>query len=691
MLVLSIKFRKQGEVFVFILGLFGYGFGIWDESTRIMDSHPITMWYHGYYYALFQLAVLSHFVNYHFIFLFDFFALIYRLTVISWDTEISNIFFLIVADLVVLFGIFDREKRGRSVFNYLFRYIDISQRFENFVRDYWPSDLLIVNLKEDIIFAKCAMLNFGKEGVTKLTQSGLSLFTLEEDGVPSSEPANQTEEKKQKTFVGGIQSMLQKVDYNETQKCVASITVEDNDMLFDINMVWIKWGAEMSLAVIFNDISHRVTIKNLTESKESKDKVIASMSHEIRTPINGMKGVLKMIEKTTKNPVIIDYLNLCYKNCDFLLNIVNSMLDMQLLSAHKFKLNLSEVNLSHIFSQLKSLFEFHCSQTGLFFHCEVDPRLPTLMTDKNRLFQILVNLIGNAIKFTSKGGITLTGTIDPENPFKVQISVTDTGIGIKEEDKAHLFTMFGKLDDTKKQNVQGIGLGLVISNELVKTLNSEHSPIDLESEYGRGTRFFFRIPLTRGRVNNFSADEILTPGLRQDTRTVEQKINIYSMNLKSPFWKYKKDDNEEVKNMLSPTASSNLYLDQSKVMIVDDNPFNLAVHSYLVKDMGLDVVTALNGQEALHKIKEYAKGDCYFRMILMDLEMPIMDGFEAIKKIKEMISKHEIPYVLLVALSSHEGQEEKNRCIDLGVDEYLTKPLDEKALLPIFTLAQHAK
>lgn len=290
--------------------------------------------------------------------------------------------------------------------------------------------------------------------------------------------------------------------------------IEDQKQISEVSISWSKWKNENKCIMIcFTDKNYENIIKSSKENDEEKDKMIASVSHEIRTPINGMKGLLEMIDLSTDSKARSRYIQLCQNNCDFLLNIVNTMLDLQMIKKNKFKLNLTEVNLSQIFQQLQSLFEFNCSQNDLYFKIEIDPNLPpTILTDRNRLFQILVNLTGNALKFTTQGGITAAATIDPEYPGKVKLSITDTGVGIKEDEKSNLFTMFGTLKATRKQNIQGIGLGLVISNEFAKILNLGQTGIDCRSKYKVGTSFFFYLPIKRPLMIQ-SADELATPGM----------------------------------------------------------------------------------------------------------------------------------------------------------------------------------
>mmetsp|Transcript_17334 Transcript_17334/g.15250 ORF Transcript_17334/g.15250 Transcript_17334/m.15250 type:complete len:174 (+) Transcript_17334:805-1326(+) len=172
-----------------------------------------------------------------------------------------------------------------------------------------------------------------------------------------------------------------------------------------------------------------------------------------------------------------------------LLALVNSLLDLQQIKANKFKLQLSAVNIFDLLEEVKALFEYQCSKKNIQLDLNIDPDIPIMVVnDKNRLIQILINLVGNAEKFTTKGSITIGA--ERYEPDKIKLFVQDTGTGIKQEDKKRLFSVFGKLEETESINKQGIGLGLTICKHILEQIHP-HNKIDVDSTYGKGTTFSF--------------------------------------------------------------------------------------------------------------------------------------------------------------------------------------------------------
>ena len=230
----------------------------------------------------------------------------------------------------------------------------------------------------------------------------------------------------------------------------------------------------------------------------NKAKVLASVSHELRTPLNAIIGRLGRCEAQIKdNPEVIEYLSLCRDNAHLLLRLANSLLDLQQLIHGKFKINPAKTEIRKILRDIAKLFKFQTAQKGIDLNLHIAERVPKFInTDEGRLKQILINLVANALKFTFTGSITLQVI---EYMEYLQISVIDTGAGIKDEEKYKLFTMFGKLGDQQEVNKNEIGLGLTIANALSLALSGRiddedgQKSIEVESKVGKGSRFYFKI------------------------------------------------------------------------------------------------------------------------------------------------------------------------------------------------------
>jgi len=391
--------------------------------------------------------------------------------------------------------------------------------------------------------------------------------------------------------------------------------------------------------------------------------------------------------------------------------------------------------------EVKSLFDFQCNSKDIFLNIRIKETVPKyISTDINRLKQVLINLVGNALKFTFEGGITIQVDDDRlANEDCVRFSVVDTGLGIDDEDKQKLFKMFGKLEKTENVNKGGTGLGLMISDTLARLLNiaNEDKGIKVESQVGKGSKFYFVISKSLRRPSDAAAATLDSDDQHisnESLRSVEEKLHTHSLSLRrASFVPSIKCSNiiQDVDNTFldSPKkllSVSNAFLDveqttfQSRTdsrsksgmwgassksakrssfykqkleysprntfplaLIVDDNPFNLMVAQNLVQSSGFRVKTAFNGKAAIEMVRKQADIGLPFKLILMDCEMPVMDGYETTRILTKSITNNEIPPVTIVALTAHEKSEEKKKCLESGMVDVLIKPINEKRLMKV--------
>jgi len=455
------------------------------------------------------------------------------------------------------------------------------------------------------------------------------------------------------------------------------------------------WDGNEAVTLLLDDITDQESIISLKIADENKDRALSTVSHELRTPISVILNMLGMAEKYVNNPELFRYFDICKSNAGLLLNLVNSILDLNQIRAGKIKITKEDIDIREILYGIISMFELPCSQKGIQIKLQLDHGLPHhLHTDKNRFRQIIINLVSNALKFTFKGSITIGANLDSEDHTKVWFWVQDTGIGIKDEDKSKLFKAFGKLEDSANINTGGVGLGLSISNRLVKLLNDNEpdSFILLESEYGKGSKFMFYLRRTisiksiheedANGIEEFEANllvdtqlphsllEGMTPGLNKDIqlRRFDAFPSLHSIE----------NPHEIHISLNSKLEIASLTLDRGKrVLLVDDNPFNLLFPCEIFKQKGWDCVVAHNGKEAIDIIQENHKS---IDLVLMDCEMPILDGFEATSILKEKMYKKEITNIPIYALSANDSEQDKQRCKNIGMDGYIMKPLNENEI-----------
>ncbi|MGM0608897.1 MAG: response regulator [Candidatus Muiribacteriota bacterium] len=371
------------------------------------------------------------------------------------------------------------------------------------------------------------------------------------------------------------------------------------------------------------------------EASEAKSMFLANMSHEIRTPLNGVIGFTELLEDTKLNNVQKGYVEHALVSSHSLLDVINDILDFSKIEAGKLTINMEEVNLHELLNEVKDIIGFHTEKKNLVFKLNMPEKLPQIIvTDPVRLRQILVNLLNNAVKFTEQGEIQLKLNFKEtdSNRGKFSFYVKDTGIGIKSEQKSKLFKSFSQADASTTRKFGGTGLGLVISNTLAHYMGSK---IEFESEYGRGSTFYFTLETDFKRTSNRLKDKE----------------------------KAQKTEKIEVENAPS-------------ILVAEDVKINMILIKTVLKQAvsKVNILEAENGKEVL-KILKTNKPD----LILMDVQMPEMDGIEASKLIKKDKNYKNIP---IIALTASALKAEKKKCFEAGMSDFIPKPI-ERGLLTL--------
>jgi PAS domain S-box-containing protein len=394
---------------------------------------------------------------------------------------------------------------------------------------------------------------------------------------------------------------------------------------------------------IFIDITERVMAETAVQEKElaeaankAKSEFLANMSHEIRTPLNGIIGFTDLLMKTTLGPTQSKYMKTISQSAHSLLDIINDILDFSKIEAGKLELYIEKCNLNELLHQVIDLILFESNQKKLALELNIADDLPKFfLLDSVRLKQILINLLANAVKFTEKGSIKLE--VKMLNPLKdgsasIRFAVKDTGIGILDENKKKIFRAFSQEDGSTTRKFGGTGLGLTISNQLLGLMNSK---LQLESTAKKGSTFYFDIKLQ-------TCSEIIVSESLFDTDFNAIKDMV-------------------VKNKISSKIAT--------VLIVEDNKVNMLLLKTILKNLSFPTTIheATNGSQAVEQF-EKLKPDFVF----MDIQMPVMNGYEATEQIRKLESGKHVP---IIAITAGTEKQERDNCLKAGMNDYIPKPI----------------
>jgi len=478
-------------------------------------------------------------------------------------------------------------------------------------------------------------------------------------------------------------------------------------------------------------INLETSVKELKLAKEkalqaasSKAQFLANMSHEIRTPMNGVLGMLELLRNSVLNSSQRDNTETAYQSATALLTIINDILDLSKIEAGKMALSKVPAAPADVIEEVTSMLFQTSYAKGIELHSVLEPEAFDLfLLDPTRLRQILINLVGNAIKFTHVGYVAIRCQIVTRaEDYIVKIEVEDTGIGIDNDSRDALFEAFGQADSSTTRRFGGTGLGLTISKQMVNLMDGQ---IGFDSTPNQGTRFYFEVPIEKAPEQNQLATikqtknkcialNLESPNITASACALLKRLQVNLVDLEQTENKIDVvlTDNPQLDasckktvvlvpyhsknalanggqqlvlplklNMLANAIVNKHELDiqrpaglplysSAKVLLVEDNPVNQIVASKILQQFGINCDKVDTGEKAVKRLqkKEYD-------LVFMDCQMPVMDGFEATRQIRLREKNQDTTHTTIVALTANAMPEDEKRCIDAGMDDYLAKPV----------------
>jgi len=371
----------------------------------------------------------------------------------------------------------------------------------------------------------------------------------------------------------------------------------------------------------------------------AKSKFLANMTHELRTPLNGVIGSIKLLNDTALSEEQEKFLDIAHSSANTLLAIVNNILDLSKIEAGKLEIETTNFNLIDIIKEIINIMNIKVQEKNLILNYHIENNIPLLLKgDSSKLRQILINLIGNAVKFTNSGEINLNVSREEiyNDNIKLRFSIKDTGIGIAQEKSHLLFQSFSQIDSSIGREYGGTGLGLAICKNLVEMMDGE---INVITEEGKGSTFWF-----------------------------------------TAMFELQKTSEEPGEDIYENFLNENFKESKCKILVAEDNKSNQFIMLHMLEKYGYSAHIASNGDEVIKALEEKP-----YDIILMDIQMPHLNGLDTTKIIRDK-EKNTGKHIPIIAVTAHGMKEDRKKCLEAGMDQYITKPVNPEELNKVIAI-----
>ena len=531
----------------------------------------------------------------------------------------------------------EQNRQYRSKLEYLLEKRTEALEIAQKITELSPTPTLIINLKSNKVFSvNKAMLNFmGSDNANEI--KNYRFFE-------SNDTYKELDKKlKANGKVDQAEVQIYKNGTNELVWCLLNIyPIEiSNDVLHIISFTDINDEIEIQSNL-------RLAKNRAEEATKIKSEFLANMSHEIRTPINAIVGLNELMKQTKLNEKQKEYADKMSTSARILLHVINDILDFSKIESGKLSMEQTRISIIDIVENVVVQMTPEANKKKIKLITFIDENIPKyLIGDSIRLEQVLLNLVNNAVKFTEAGYVEIRAKLQAEynNDAMIKFRIIDTGIGMTDEQTDRLFESFTQADASTTRKYGGSGLGLAISKNLVELMGGE---IGVESEYGIGSKFFFTCRLKKYIENKDGHSHLIG-------------IPSYLIN------EYYKE--QETSGLMDLEIKHDAF----KVLLVEDNAINQMVTKEILEFDNIIVDTADNGKIAVDMLKE---GNIY-DLIIMDIQMPVMGGYEAVGVIRKEMKMQDIP---IIALSADAMEGSKEAALKHGMNDYVAKPIDHRLL-----------